>query len=196
MRSASVTPVGVLLAAGAGRRAGGPKALRRDADGRSWVAGGVRTLADGGCSPVIVAVGCRAAEVAAALVEDDTDAARPVQVVEVPDWHTGQAASVRAGLSAASTGGAATVVLHLVDLPDVGPAVVRRVTAGTDATSLVRASYGGRPGHPVVLGRDHVAAVLASLHGDQGARAYLQAASGTRTVECGDLASGRDVDHH
>ena len=185
---AAVPPVGVLLAAGAGRRAGGPKALRRAADGRPWVVAGVRTLAHGGCSPVIVTVGCRADQVSSALAEEDVD------VVRVPDWSTGQAASVRAGLGAAADTGATAAVIHLVDLPDVTAAVVRRVVTGADATSLARAAYDGRPGHPVLIGADHVASVLASLTGDAGARDYLESA-GVRLVECGDLAGGDDVDH-
>lgn len=186
-------PVGVLLAAGAGRRAGGPKALRRDGDGPTWVVAGVRTLARGGCSPVIVTVGCRAGEVAAVLAATEPEA--PVAVVIVDDWETGQSASVRAGLTAASATGAPAAVVHLVDLPDVGPEVVRRVLDGADASSLHRASYHGRPGHPVVLGRDHLGPVLDSLHGDQGARGHLQRAPGVRLIDCSDLATGDDVDH-
>ena len=86
-------------------------------------------------------------------------------------------------------------MIHLVDLPDVGPEVVRRVIAEVDTTSLIRAVYHGRPGHPVVIGRDHLDALLASLQGDQGARDYLQASAGVRLIECGDLATGDDVDH-
>ena len=178
----------MLLAAGAGRRAGGPKALRRAADGQPWVVAGARTLAAGGCSPVIVTVGCRADEVASALAEEDVD------VVRVADWSSGQSASVRAGLGAAADAGAVATVIHLVDLPDVTVPVLRRVVTGADATSLARAAYHGRPGHPVLIGRDHVASVLASLTGDAGARDYLESA-GVRLVECGDLASGDDVDH-
>lgn len=192
MSSAALRPpVGVLLAAGAGRRAGGPKALRRHADGLTWVATAVRTLARGGCAPVLVTVGCRAGDVRAEL-----DAERDhVEVVEVIDWDTGLAASVRAGLIAAALTEADAAVIHLVDLPDVGPAVVRRVIAGAGAGSLARASYEGRPGHPVVLGRAHLEPVLAGLQGDQGAGAYLRATPGVRLIECGDLAGGADVDH-
>ena len=51
----------------------------------------------------------------------------------------------------------------------------------------------GRPGHPVLLGRDHWAGVIETAVGDQGARAYL-APRDVTLVECGDLASGHDVD--
>jgi CTP:molybdopterin cytidylyltransferase MocA len=59
--------------------------------------------------------------------------------------------------------------------------------------ALARASYHGRPGHPVVIGRAHWSAVAAGASGDAGARDYL-AGRDTVLVECGDLASGHDVD--
>ena len=58
---------------------------------------------------------------------------------------------------------------------------------------LARAAYDGVPGHPVLLGRDHWAGVNAAATGDRGARDYLATAD-VVLVECGDLASGRDVD--
>ena len=50
--------------------------------------------------------------------------------------------------------------------------------------------YGGRPGHPVVLGPEEIAA-LTSLAGDDGARGLLR---GGPEMEVGHLCSGRDVD--
>jgi CTP:molybdopterin cytidylyltransferase MocA len=58
---------------------------------------------------------------------------------------------------------------------------------------LARAVYDGRPGHPVLLGRAHWAAVIGSATGDEGARHYLAERHPT-SVECGDLAAGHDVD--
>ena len=49
------------------------------------------------------------------------------------------------------------------------------------------------PGHPVAIGRDHWAAVLTTARGDRGARDHLRATP-HRLVECGDLATGRDLD--
>ncbi len=92
-----------------------------------------------------------------------------------------------------------SVVVSLVDLPDLVPQVVARVVggavggAGAAAGSLARAAYDGVPGHPVLLGRDHWAGVAAAATGDRGARDYLATAD-VVLVECGDLASGRDVD--
>ena len=64
---------------------------------------------------------------------------------------------------------------------------------GDGRRALGRAAYGGAPGHPVVIGRDHWDGVLGSLHGDVGARDYL-ATHDHVVVECGDLATGRDTD--
>jgi CTP:molybdopterin cytidylyltransferase MocA len=49
------------------------------------------------------------------------------------------------------------------------------------------------PGHPVLLGRDHWAGVVETSTGDRGARDYL-ASHEVALVECGDLATGADVD--
>ena len=59
--------------------------------------------------------------------------------------------------------------------------------------SLRRAAYDGVPGHPVLIGRDHWEQVIASASGDHGARHYFRATP-HELVECGDLATGRDVD--
>jgi nicotine blue oxidoreductase len=85
-------------------------------------------------------------------------------------------------------------MISLVDLPDLVPEVVARVgRAQRSPHVLARAAYDGVPGHPVLLGRDHWPGVLHAAHGDNGAREYL-ARSQVQLIECGDLASGQDVD--
>ena len=179
---------GLLLAAGAGTRMGRPKALVRDSDGASWLRRTVALLQHGGCEAVTVVLGAGADE-AVPLLEGTG-----VEAVVADDWAEGMGASLRAGLRALSGSRAVAAVVMLVDLPDVTVEVVRRVAAGvTGPDQLARASYDGRPGHPVVIGRDHWEAVAASIGGDQGARDYL-ASHGVLDVECGDLATGRDRD--
>jgi CTP:molybdopterin cytidylyltransferase MocA len=164
---------------------GMPKALMRDADGTSWLQRSVAVLVDGGCDAATVVLGAQADE-ARPLVPDS------VAVVVADDWADGMSASLRAGLAALGDGDA--VVLSLVDLPDVTAEVVRRVLgAGAGPAILSRATYDGRPGHPVVIGREHWAGVAASAIGDEGAKPYL-AAHQVTLVECGDLATGRDQD--
>jgi CTP:molybdopterin cytidylyltransferase MocA len=166
---------------------GMPKALVRDDTG-SWLVRGVTTLHTGGCSPVTVVLGAEAAR-ARPLLEG-----LEVTVVVADDWAEGMGASLRAGLRALSGATGPGVVVSLVDLPDLVPEVVSRVAAaGPEPTALARAAYDGVPGHPVLLGRDHWPGVIDSAVGDQGARAYLASREVT-LVECGDLASGHDLD--
>jgi CTP:molybdopterin cytidylyltransferase MocA len=172
--------VGVLLAAGAGRRYGKPKVLVE-----GWLATALGALCDGGCTDVILVLG--AAQV---------PAPPGVAVVVASDWDAGLSASVRAGLLGAEGMGADYAVLHVVDTPDVGAAVVRRVLqrALSSQAGLARAWFGARPGHPVVIARRHWPAVLEQLSGDQGAGAYLRGRPDVENVDCADLAGGEDVD--
>lgn len=111
------------------------------------------------------------------------------------DWATGMGASLRARLADWSVVDADAVVLALVDLPNVGPDVVRRLLGAVRPapTALARVTYHGTPGHPVLLGRDHWAGVAATAEDDRGARKYLRGHHRVR-VERGDLALGEGVD--
>ncbi|BBX35436.1 putative MobA-like protein [Mycolicibacterium mageritense DSM 44476 = CIP 104973] len=169
---------GVLLAAGAGSRFGMPKVLAAQGE---WLRGAVTALRDGGCADVVVVLG-------AAVV----DVPEPARAVIAEDWADGLSASLRAGIEALDSADCA--VLHLVDTPDVGADVVRRVLAAAQESGLARAVYSGRPGHPVVVARTYWAELLAAVHGDEGARPFLRGRSDVVAVECGDLASGADID--
>ncbi len=181
---------GLLLAAGAGRRYGSPKALVVER-GQSWLARSVRALAEGGCTDVSVVLGADAD--AARELMADQDLMGWVNVIVAEDWREGMSASLRSGLTALHGTQASAVVVTLVDLLDVGPEVVARLGGRFDETTLRRASYDGKPGHPVVLGRDHWAAIIDTASGDVGARDYL-AMHAVEVVECGDLATGTDQD--
>ncbi|EME58397.1 nucleotidyltransferase family protein [Amycolatopsis decaplanina] len=177
---------GLLLAAGAGRRFGGPKALAV-VHGEPFVVRALRVLTDAGCTPVRVVLGASAPQVRALL--PDSAAA-----VVAEDWESGMGASLRAGLSALTETDAEAAVVHLVDLPGVGAGVVRRVAAGADENIVARAAYEGIPGHPVVLGRRWWLDIMAGASGDKGARDWLKGRQDLRLVECGDLGTGHDVD--
>lgn len=164
---------------------GTPKALVRGPDGVAWLHARRSTLLEAGCDGVLVVLGARADEAAALLGDHDH--------VVAHDWADGMSASLRAGLREASARDVEAVLVHLVDLPDVGADVVRRLLAYARPDALARAAYRGRPGHPVVVGRDHWPALLAELEGDEGAKGYL-ARHGATLVECADLATGADVD--
>jgi CTP:molybdopterin cytidylyltransferase MocA len=189
-----VSVAGLLLAAGAGRRMGGPKSLLRDVRGVPFLDRAVGLLLDGGCATVTVVLGASAEEARALLDEAGWSEDPAVDVVVAHDWDEGMGASLRAGLRALSGRGGEAALVTLVDLPDVDERVLRRVLAtGRGPGALVRSTYGGEPGHPVLIGRDHWAGVVETAAGDRGARTYFRAHEPV-ACECGDLATGRDLD--
>lgn len=176
---AMTTVAGVLLAAGAGTRFGMPKVLA--AQGQ-WLSAAIDALHRGGCGDVVVVLG-------AAIVEVPP----PARTVIAEAWADGLSASLRAGLSAID---ADFAVLHTVDTPDIGADVVRRVVGAAvrSASGLARARYADAPGHPVVIARRHWPAMLQQLRGDEGARSFLADRDDVVSVDCADLATGRDID--
>lgn len=170
---------GIVLAAGAGTRAGGPKALRVAEDGTPWITLAVEALRS--VTPDVVVV------LGTAMVA----VPEGIEIVVAGDWQNGMSASLRAGLAAVPASDGALVTL--VDLPGMPAEVVERMVEGAWPGVLRQAVYSGRPGHPVLIGRDHVARAAESLAGDHGARAYLLA-NGVDEIECGDLWDGADVD--
>ncbi|MGY4856547.1 nucleotidyltransferase family protein [Cryobacterium sp. AP23] len=208
MRSDDVPRVaGLVLAAGAGTRYGGPKALVVDAAGEPWLVRAALALEGGGCDPVLVVLGAGGAEAEILLRACLDRFERPdrLTVVHAENWADGLSASLDAGLATlqdntVSDGGPVTdgdpvtaVALVPVDVPDLNAATVRRLADAATADTLRQARFGGRPGHPVVIGRAHWSAVRAGLSGDTGARPYLLA-NGVQPVDCDDLGTGRDVD--
>ncbi|WP_019816398.1 nucleotidyltransferase family protein [Saccharomonospora saliphila] len=183
-----MSTAGLLLAAGAGRRFGGPKALV-EVGGEPLVTRAARLLADGGCAPVLVVLGAAA------------DAVRPLlpagaHPVPAPDWREGMGASLRAGLGAVGRLDPApeAALVHLVDVPGVGADIVTRLRELSAPDVVARACYDGVPGHPVLFGRRWWPEIADAAGGDRGARDWLAERSDLRAVECADLGTGTDVD--
>ena len=166
---------GLLLAAGEGKRFGGPKQLAR-VDGRPLIEHALRAL--GGLDRIVVVLGARAEEIRAGAD------LRGAEIVVCRDWAEGMGASLRAGLAALRD--ADEVVIVLADQPFITPEVVARVRAVPG--DAVRAVYDGAPGHPVVV-RGAVLARADELRGDKGFRGVAMT-----EVECADLADPRDID--
>jgi molybdenum cofactor cytidylyltransferase len=178
---------GIVLAAGGGARFGA---------GPSPSTGATKLLAELGGRPLLqyaIDAQCAVAELervvvvlgaAADGVRAGVEFGRS-QAVVCEDWADGQSASLRRGVEA--LGGADKAIVTLGDAPLITSEVIRLFVKEPGRT---RATYDGRPGHPVVLGPEQLAAV-AGLQGDEGARGLL---SGGLLIECGRLCSGIDVD--
>ena len=174
---------GLVLAAGGGTRFGASPKQLADFHGRPLLEWAVRAQCDvAELSRVVVVLGSHFSEVRARV-----DFGRAETVV-CDEWESGQAWSLRCGVGfLSSAGDVSKVIVTLGDAPLVTPEVIR-MFAGQPPRA--RAVYGGRPGHPVVLGPEEITA-LTSLTGDEGARGLLRGGS---QVEVGHLCSGRDVD--
>jgi nicotine blue oxidoreductase len=162
-----VTIFGVVLAAGEGRRMGGPKALLR-LGGESFAARASRLLARPGVEGVIVVVGHEAERVVA-------EAALPAAAIVVRNerHRVGMLSSVLAGLDEAQTRGAEAILLQPVDHALTEAETVERVIAALQAGATIAVpSFQDRRGHPGGFARAAWAA-LRSADPAQGARQVL-----------------------
>lgn len=188
---------GLVLAAGAGRRLGAPKA-DLVVGGRPLLDRAVAALREGGAGPVVAVVqpGTAASSVACGSLLHDRagDGGGEPLAVENPDWESGMGSSLRAGLAALPACDA--VVVTLVDTPRVGAGHVRRLLAAHAAGARAAvAAYDGAWRTPVLLGHEHWAEVARLAVGDVGARPFLRLrADLVVPVECGDLGPWTDVD--
>jgi len=183
-----VNAAGLVLAAGAGRRLGQPKALV-DIGGELLVDRAVRVLAEAGCDPVVVVLGAQAHDVVAAASLDHA-------VVVVNDgWSDGMGSSLRCGLAVVADNDAPDVVVLLVDQPHVGPAHLRRLLDRRGERPAVVASYGGEPRNPALLAASIWPEVCELAVGDFGARAWMRAhPDQVLAVACDDLGGDVDID--
>jgi len=156
-----------VLAAGTSSRLGQPKQLLKYG-GRSLVRRAAEVGLAAGLTPMVVVTGAHAAAVERELRE------MPVRLVHNDAYRAGQSTSVRAGVSALPPDAKAVVML-LVDMPAVDEDVVRALIAAWQATGapLVRPTFDGRPGNPVLFDASLFPEMLA-LEGDEGGRPILQ----------------------
>lgn len=178
--------VGVLLAAGAGRRFGPDKLLHPLPGGEPIGIAAARNLV--AAVPDAVAV-VRPGDRALA----DALSAIGLRVVENPRASAGMGTSLAAGIH--SRPDAEGWVIALADMPWIRPATIATVAqALRDGASLAAPLHGGRRGHPVGFGARWRPALLA-LSGDAGARDLLAAhAAELSLLPTDDPGVLRDVD--
>jgi molybdenum cofactor cytidylyltransferase len=169
--------IAVLLAAGAGRRLSGCKALL-DLGGRTALERCLETLRAAGLAEgrdeLRVVLGHQAEEVQAAV---DLSS---VRVVLNPDPDRGQTSSMRLGLGAGPLPPDGCL-LHTVDHPLVRARELRALLGAWEdrapGVEIVVPSVDGRRGHPVLLGDGPVAELLA-LADDEPAHAVVRRDTG------------------
>jgi molybdenum cofactor cytidylyltransferase len=170
---------GLVLAAGAGRRFGGVKQVAQFR-GRPLLEHALMAMAAAPVDRVVVVLGAHADEVRTAVP------LHGAEVVIAANWDDGLSASLRAGVTALADCEAAVVTLG--DQPLLAPEAIARVVAAGGPAA--RATYGGVPGHPVLIGSSLFDQVH-GLRGDRGAGAILD---GAKEVACDGLGSAVDVD--
>ena len=141
-----------------------------------------------GLRPVVVVVGCQASDVAAA-------AGVGIEVlIENPNWEEGMSTSLRAGLAGVLADRSVTAVtVALADQPRIGAEAHRRLAdAHRQGAELAVATYDGKRGHPVLIGRTLFSEAM-RMTGDQGARTLL-AAYPVVEVPCDETGEATDVD--
>jgi CTP:molybdopterin cytidylyltransferase MocA len=132
--------------------------------------------------PVVVVTGAVADIVPTALLD-------AVTVHHNERWNDGQITSLRAGIDAARSLGARTVIVGLADQPFIDPLAWRAVADASGPIAV--ATYDGRRANPVKLDRDiwH----LLPTTGDEGARALMRVRPElVREVAC--TGSPADID--
>jgi nicotine blue oxidoreductase len=176
-----MTTAGLILAAGEGKRFGGPKAPYVH-NGERLVDRAVSVLTEAGCNPIFVVLGAWVDEVPGATV------------LENKDWPTGMGSSLQVGLSHLNAEpGIDEVVVSLVDLPGLTADAVSRIVETPG--DIVVAAYDAKRGHPVKFASSTWPEVIKSAIGDQGARSYIaEHPDQIVLVEVGDVATGEDMD--
>jgi molybdenum cofactor cytidylyltransferase len=164
-----VRVVAIVLAAGEGRRIGGPKALLRLGE-ETFLAHACALLGRPGVASVVAVLGADAERVRAL-------AGLPagVRTAVNEGWREGMLSSVWRGLDAAEADAAEAVLLHPVDHPLVQASTIDRVVQALGSSAAIAVpTWEGRRGHPGGFHR----AVFAELRAapvDQGARVVLAA---------------------
>jgi len=182
-----VSVLGIVLAAGASQRAGGPKALAC-LRGEPLVVHAIRLVREAGAREVVVVTaapwGTAVAEVAR------RHGATPIHH---PHPEQGMLSSLQRALSFGTTHDAAIVAL--VDHPRVRVETARTLVATWRRTRapLVRPRHGDRRGHPYVIDA-RVFPALLELTSSASPRPLFDALVGARTIDVDDPGVLDDLD--
>jgi CTP:molybdopterin cytidylyltransferase MocA len=172
----------VLLAAGSARRMGEDKLLA-DLGGKPLVIHALEAIEAARLDGPIIAV--RPGSAVIPLLEGRG------RLIEVADHAAGMGHSLATAIRKVPLSWTAAIVC-LADMPFVRPLTLVALAREAEAKVIVRPSFDGRPGNPVLWGCSHFAR-LAKLTGDQGGRALFERYP-VELLECGDPGIEIDVD--
>lgn len=164
----------IVLAAGAGTRFGGGKLLAPYGDG-VLLEGALRAAFAAPVRGVTVVTGSDPSRVGAAVMAYARQAGQyeRLRIVHAVDHAEGMGASLRHG-AAALPADTEAVFVFLGDMPRIPVSVLELLAqAVRDGAPAAAATFGGKRGHPAVIGAALIPQLL-TLQGDAGARAVLQ----------------------
>ena len=118
----------------------------------------------------------------------------PVVFAHNPDFASGMASSLRAGLAHAADSAGALALL--ADMPGVTSAILDQLIAAFNRApdrAAVAPVYQGRRGNPVLLGR-RLFPRVALLKGDEGARRLLGSTGGVLEIAVDEKSVLADID--
>lgn len=168
---------GMILAAGEGRRFGGPKQVAR-VDGEPLCARACRAALEAELDPVIVIVGAHARLVERAVGD------LPVALVANPAWRRGLSSSIRCGIdylgSRTSVGAVAIVLADQVLVDGEHLRALSRLRAARDY-DVAATRYGDVVGVPAVFARSSFP-LLRVLEGDRGAGRLIRDSARSATL--------------
>lgn len=165
MSGVSPRVAALLLAAGQGRRMGGPNKLLARVGGKPLVRIAAEAALASKADSLTVVTGHRPEDVRAALEGLD------VGYVHNPDHEQGLSTSLRAGIESLPPDLDGVVVL-LADMPGIDAAIIDRLIGAfrpDEGTLIVVPTYDGKRGNPVLWSSRFFPA-LAAIHGDTGGR--------------------------
>jgi molybdenum cofactor cytidylyltransferase len=153
----------LLLAAGASTRMGRPKQLL-PYRGRTLLRHAAETAVASGCAPIVLVTGALNEALAAEVAD------LPIQAVHNPNWETGMASSIRAGLLAAQGAKPSAVLIMLSDQPLLTPELLQQLMQRHQQSGapVVAAAYGDALGVPAVFA-EILFPELLQLQGQAGA---------------------------